>query len=204
MKKITTLILAVGLSGCTAHWTNIDVKPDAAAPVDHYSNRTLSNCMAIMDDLRVTSNGQAVDANEAFQKRFMTNLKDTHLFSKVTTETPTIQPDKMANFALSVAENQDTNQGANAAKGFFIGASLYLLTPVLPLSYDFAQDMTLNVTRSDGRSKRYTAKGKGEARYHLFANAPMAGEEVRGQIINNNLAALMNQIKQDADFICGI
>jgi len=202
MKKITTLILAVGLSGCTAHWTNIDVKPDNQVSVSRYSHS--SDCVAIMDDLHVTSNGQAVDANEAFQKRFMTNLKDTHMFSKVAAETPDAQHDKLVNFALSVAENQNTNQGANAAKGFFIGASLYLLTPVLPLSYDFSQDVMLNVTRSDGRSKRYTANGKGEARYHLFGNAAMAGSEVRGQIINNNLTSLINQIKQDADFICGI
>ncbi|MCL7422389.1 MAG: hypothetical protein M8364_15970 [Methylobacter sp.] len=203
MKKITILIFAMGFSGCTAHWTNIDLKPDEAAPVSHYSGSKPSNCMAVMDDLRVTSNGQAANVNEAFQKRFITNLKDTHLFSTVTDTIPTDRPNNLVNFALSIAENQDTNQGANVTKGFFIGLSLYLLTPVIPLSYDFESDMTLVAMRSDGRSKRYTAKGKGEARYHLFANAAMAGEDVRSQITNNNLSALMNQISQDADFICG-
>jgi hypothetical protein len=38
----------------------------------------------------------------------------------------------------------------------------------------------------------------------LFANAPMAGNEVRAKVTNNNLNALMNQLVRDTDFLYGL
>ncbi|BEH09648.1 MULTISPECIES: hypothetical protein [Geobacter] len=205
MKKIVGVILAMVLSGCTAHWTNIDLKPEGADSLNAYSGgKKTTSCVAVMNDLRVKSNGQEVNASSEFQKRFVTNLKDTKIFESVITDMPTTKPEKYVNFALTVNENQDTNQGANVAKGFFIGLSLYLLTPVLPLSYDFDSEMLLNATRWDGKTKQYVAKGQGSASYHLFANAPMAGGEVRAKITNNNLNALMNQLVRDTEFLYGL
>ena len=116
---------------------------------------------------------------------------------------PATKPDKYISFVLESDENQETNQGANAVKGFFIGATFFLLTPVIPLSYDFESDMHLLATRGDGKAKQYSAKGKGSASYQLYANAAMAGQEVRAKVTNNNINSLMNQLSLDANFLCG-
>lgn len=209
MKKVFSLgvsiILTMLLSGCAAHWSNIDLKPDGADSLAPYTgDKKTASCVAIMNDLRVKSNGQEVNASSEFHKRFVANLKDARVFESVVSDMPATKPEKYVNLSLAVNENQDTNQGANVAKGFFIGLSLYLLTPVLPLSYDFESEMLLNATRWDGKSKQYSAKGNGSASYQLFANARMAGSEVRAKVTNNNLNALMNQLVQDTDFLYGL
>jgi hypothetical protein len=206
MKKIVgVMIVFMFLSGCTYHWANIDLKPNGSDLITPYAgNKKIVSCVAIMNDLRVKSNGQDVNASSEFHKRFVINLKDTNIFESVVFDMPTAKPEKYVNFTLSVNENQDTNQGANMAKGFFIGLTLYLLTPVLPLSYDFESEMLLNATRWDGKTKQYVTKGKGSASYHLFANPIMAGQEVRNKVTNNNLNALMNQLIRDTDFLYGL
>ena len=209
MKKIIAAMLIVsitGLSGCTLHWTDIDLKPDGADAISiakHSNENAVLSCLAIMGDLKVKSNGHEVNASSEFQKRFMVHIKDTNIFSSVAQDMPAIKPDKYVSFVLESDENQESNQGANAVKGFFIGATFFLLTPVIPLSYDFESDMHLIAARGDGKTKQYSAKGKGSASYQLYANAAMAGQEVRAEVTNNNINSLMSQLTLDAKFLCG-
>ncbi len=204
MKKIITAMLMTGISGCTLHWTDIDLKPNGAdAVANHSSHNNVPGCLAIMTDMKVKSNGQETNPSSEFQKRFMAHIKDTKIFDSVVHDMPTIKPDKYVSFALESDENQDTNQGANYAKGFFIGATFFLFTPVIPLSYDFESDMHLTATRGDGKTKQYNAKGKGSASYQLYANAAMAGQEIRAEVTNNNINSLINQLALDANFLCG-
>jgi len=196
-------MFGVVLSGCTMHWTNIDAKPDGADSVAHYSKSSgARECLAVMDDLQTIFDSQETNASVEFQKRLLRHIKGTGVFNSVTEEMPTVKPNRWVNFALKSNEAQDTNQGSNMVKGFFIGFTFWLLTPVLPLSYDFESDMTLNATRWDGKTKSYHAKGSGNAKYQLYANSAIAGNEVRAQITNNNINSLMSQLVQDADFLC--
>lgn len=203
MKKAICLLVVFLLTGCTLHWNKIETKPDGADNFVPYSGGA-ERCSAVFADLRVKQNGLDVNASTDFQKRFATALKDTKLFESVLVEPTTSMPSRHVTFSLKVNENQDTNQGANVTKGFIIGLSLYVLTPIIPLSYDFESEMILQAARWDGKTKDYTAKGKGSAGYHLFANAPVAGNELRAVITNNNVNALMNQLVNDLEFISGI
>lgn len=205
MRRATCAILMMVVSGCTAHWTNIDIKPDKYETTVHSSNKlNSSNCVAVLNDLKTKSNGQEVNASVDFQRRFIAHLKDTAVFESVSAESPSIKPSKYVSLTFESNENQEPNQGLNVFKGFIIGGTFYLLTPVIPLSYDFESLMTLSALRSDGRIKKYEAKGSGNAKYHLFANAAMAGSELRAEITNNNINSLMNQIATDADFLCSL
>lgn len=204
MKKFLVLLLLFALTGCTSHWANVEITPEGAdfAPSSHISPKE-SKCVAVMNDLRVKSNGFDVNASADFQRRFISNVKDTRVFSNVVSEMPATKPERYVDLALAVSEKQDSKQGANMAKGFLIGLSIYTLTPVIPLSYDFESEMLLQATRWDGKTRQYTAKGKGTEAYHLFANAHAAGNELRAQVTNNNINALMSQLVSDADFFAG-
>ncbi|MGZ4968048.1 MAG: hypothetical protein ACXV8O_01415 [Methylobacter sp.] len=203
MNKFFCILLAIVISGCAGIWTSIDTKPTGAELVPHTSSSlNSSDCVALMNDMKTKSNNQEVNPSSEFQKRFITHLKDTRIFETVATETPAIKPSKYVTLTFESNENQDSNQGLNVFKGFIIGGSFYLLTPIIPLSYDFESIMTLSAIRQDGAIKKYEAKGSGSAKYHLFANAAAAGQEVRAEITNNNINSLMNQLAMDADFLC--
>jgi hypothetical protein len=208
MRKRLLLVATVAmvtLSGCTMHWTNIDAKPNGADSAAHYSSASTSSgheCLAVMDDLQTIFDSQETNASVEFQKRLLRHIKGTGVFNSVAEEMPAAKPDRWVNFALKSNEAQDTNQGSNMVKGFFIGFTFWLLPPVLPLSYDFESDMTLHATRWDGKSRSYHAKGGGNAKYHYFANPAAAGSELRAQITNNNINSLMSQLVQDAGFLC--
>lgn len=205
MKKIIGVLLTILLSGCTAHWVEIGNKPDGSESINQYAGdkKATIGSVAIMNDLRVKSDGQEVNASSNFEKRFMAHLKDTNIFNAVVSDMPAAKPEKYVKFALSVSENQNPHQGTNFVKGMLIGLTLYALTPVLPLSYDFESEMVLNATRWDGKTKQYVAKGNGSVSYHLFANKVMAGQEVQAKVTNSNVNALMNQLVRDADFLYG-
>lgn len=196
-------VVMVMLSGCTMHWTNIDAKPNGAESEARYSIAPGGReCLAVMDDLQTIFDSQETNASVEFQKRLLRHIKGTGIFNSVAEEMPAAKPDRWVNFALKSNEAQDRNQGSNMVKGFFIGFTFWLLTPVLPLSYNFESDMTLHATRWDGKSRSYHAKGGGNAKYHYFANPAAAGSELRAQITNNNINSLMSQLVQDADFLC--
>lgn len=209
MKKVLNfgipILLMMLLSGCTSHWTSIDLKPDGSDSMNPYSgDNKKAGCVAIMSEVRVKNNGLDANASDSFQKRFILNLKDTRIFEAVVQDMPTPKPDKYVSLALAVNENHDLHQGSNVTKGIFIGLSLYLLTPVLPLSYDFESHMLLNATRWDGKTKQYVAKGQGNSSFQLYANRAAANGDVQSKVMSNNLNALMNQLVKDTDFLYGL
>lgn len=206
MKKIIAVSLIIGLSGCAMHWTDIDIKPDGANAVSGHSNyKPASRCLAVMSDLKVKSNGQEVNSSAEFQNRFITHIRETKIFDSVVHDMPTTKPDKYVEFVLEAEENSDNHHVANVAKSFFIGLSLFTLTPALPFSYDFESVMHLYATRSDGKTKQYNARGKGSANYYVtLNNANLASQELITEVSNNNMNALINQLSLDENFLCSL
>lgn len=188
------------VSGC-ASWTTIKESPPFHENFTGVSpSAQREGLPAILVDCRVTSNGVPAAASQDFINRFVNELNRTGLFQNVRTGFPGSVPPKIYTLSLSVAENSDPHQGAAMVKGFFIGLSLFTLTPALPLRVDFESQMHLTVSTWDGRSKHYTARGEGAAKFHLFANAAQAGQDVVGKVTTANINSLMNQMMQDSAF----
>ena len=204
MKKIIAVSLIIGLSGCAMHWTDIDIKPDGANAVSgHLNNKPVSGCLAIMADLKVKLNGHETNPSLGFQNRFITHIKDTKIFDSVIHDMPSIKPERYVSFVLESDENEEKDQAVNAVKGFFIGLTLFVLTPVIPLSYEFESDMHLYATRGDGKTNRYNAKGKGSVSYQFFG-AAKASQELISEVTNNNINSLINQLSLDENFLCSL
>ena len=108
--------------------------------------------------------------------------------------------DKVVTARITFDETIDTHSGAAAWKGFLIGASMFLLSPVIELNYDYAAQASLELERWDGQVKRYEARAAGTAHYNLFGATPIMIDELKGQVAEACLTELMDQLVRDTTF----
>jgi hypothetical protein len=150
----------------------------------------------------VKQNGVDVNVSEGFVERFLDNLRQTQLFARVTkaTEIPSVEPPKNVELTLFVAEVNDTHQSEAAINGCLVALTLGLLAFVLKLRADFTSEMILEVKRSDGASKRYSAKSSGTLMHGLWSNHALGGAALGGAVTTCNINSLMSQMLADAEF----
>lgn len=60
--------------------------------------------------------------------------------------------------------------------------------------------MALEVERWDGQIKQYQVSFRGTAHYRLFDASPHMIEELNGQVTDNCLASLLDQVVRDTTF----
>ena len=126
----------------------------------------------ILDRVRITRNGSPQNSSSDTEQRILTSLSDIGLFSHLASAN-TASPDsaeKTVRARLLFDEAIDPHAGGAAWKGILIGASMYILTPFLPLEYDYAAHLTLELERWDGQIRRYESQSAATARYHLFGD----------------------------------
>ena len=202
MKNIILVIGAlIFFTGCTNYSTELLDVSSQSESVKPYSN-VQPKCMAIMDEFSVKSDGQTANISVDFKERFISEIKKTNIFERVLDENPLNSSEKITVFSLDVSENQDTHQGSNVTKGFFVGLTLWLITPFVYLDYDFDSEMLLNATNPEGKTRVYKSKSSSSASYQLYANSQAAGNEARAKALSANINSLMNQIIDDASFLC--
>lgn len=156
----------------------------------------------ILDRIRTTTNGSPQNPSAETEQRILNSLSDIGLFShlaSINTSAP-VSGDKTVRARLLFDEAVDPHAGAAAWKGIIIGASMYILTPFLPLEYDYAAHLSLELERWDGQIKRYESQSAGTVRYHLFGATPIMVDELKGHVTESCLADLARQIANDTMF----
>ncbi|MBH0180444.1 MAG: hypothetical protein HP490_01870 [Nitrospira sp.] len=98
---------------------------------------------------------------------------------------------------ITFDETIDSHSGPTALKGIVIGASMFLLSPFIELDYDYTAQAHLELERWDGHITHYDARSSGTAHYNLFGASPVVINELKGQVIETCLNALMNQLVHD-------
>jgi hypothetical protein len=156
----------------------------------------------ILDRIRTTKNGSPQNPSSETEQRILGSLGDIGLFSHLTTVNMAapVLGEKMVRARLFFDEAIDPHAGGAAWKGIIIGASMYLLTPFLPLEYDYAAHLSLELERWDGQVKRYESQSAGTARYHLFGATPIMMDELKGHVTESCLNELARQIAKDTAF----
>jgi hypothetical protein len=156
----------------------------------------------ILDRIHTTRNGSPQNPSAETEQRVLNSLSDLGLFSQLTSvnTSPAVSVDKTVRARLLFDEAVDPHAGGAAWKGIIIGASMYLLTPFLPLEYDYAAHLSLELERWDGQIKRYESQSAGTARYHLFGATPIMVDELKGHVTESCLADLGRQIVNDTVF----
>jgi len=188
--------------GCTTRW--IDVTP---APTNRPNPVTQSVLIdervpLVMDGFRMTQNGAPQNPSTEVERRILNTVHETHLFSTLVPLGGNVVPlgDKVVTARITFDETIDSHSGETAWKGFLIGASMFLLSPVIDLDYDYAAEASLELGRWDGQVKRYTARSAGTAHYTVFAASPTLIGELKGQVTEACLTDLMDQLIRDTNF----
>ena len=156
----------------------------------------------VMDSVVITRNGSPQNLSLETEQRVLGTLREIGLFSHLG-GTDSAEPpasEKFIRARLLFNETIDQHAGDKAWKGIVIGASMFILTPFIPLDYDYAAHVTLELERWDGQIKRYESQYAGTAHYQLFGATPLMIDELKGHVTESCLTALMQQMVHDTIF----
>ena len=194
------LVLTVS-SGC-ARWIEMAGRP--ADETEHTVQGIARDEQVplILDRIRTTRNGSPQNSSSETEQRILGSLAEIGLFSHLTSANTatTVAGEKTVRAKLFFDEAIDPHAGGAALKGIVIGASMYILTPFLPLEYDYAAHLSLELERWDGQIKRYESQAAGTARYQLFGATPIMIDELKGHVTERCLTDLARQIAHDTTF----
>lgn len=196
-------ILLLGHACHSATQLNLEGVPNGPAPLVQTSTPTGDRVPAALGVVRTLRNGAPLNPSVAFDQRVASTLRETQIFSQLIYPDhgqPALEGQKYVTARLSLSETVDRYAGKNAFRGFVVGASMFLLTPFLPLEYSYALQMTLELQRWDGVTKHYTADSQGRIYYQLFNATPLLTEELKGRVAERCLQVLMVQLVNDAAF----
>ena len=188
--------------GCTTRWIAINPSPTSRQEPVTQSILNDERVPFMMDGFRMTQNGASQNPSTEVEHRILNTVQETRLFSTLIPLGGNIASlgDKVVTARITFDETIDSHSGETAWKGFVIGASMFLLSPVIDLDYDYAAEASLELGRWDGQIKRYTARSAGTAHYTVFAASPTMIGELKGQVTEACLIDLMDQLIRDTNF----
>ncbi len=205
--RVFSLLVLVGLSlstmGCN-RWVELKAgEPMTVKSGEPTGSDSAMRVPAILSTIAVSQNGSTMAPPNDLEHRVLDTLADTQLFSRLVYPgyadlTP---EDQHVRAKLSVALFPEPHAGAAAWKGIVIGASMFVLAPILPLEYEYGARMTLELEREDGTTHQYTVHAEGVARYHLFGATHLAVDELKAQVLDTCLTQLRTELVKDRMFV---
>ena len=194
-------VVLLASSGCS-RWIEMITQPGAGDERVPQLIAQDEQVPLILDRIRTTRNGSPQNSSAEAEQRVLRSLADIGLFSYLTSASTAIPAsrEKTVHAHLLFDEAIDPHAGGAAFKGIVIGASMYLLTPFLPLEYEYGAHLTLELERWDGQVKQYESRSSGMARYHLFGATPIMIDELKGVVTETCLTDLARQIVNDTIF----
>ena len=194
------LIIVILTVGCARR---IDVMPSTLQ--QESVTRSIPNderVPLVMDGFRMMQNGAPQNPSTEIERRILNTVQETRLFSTLVPLGGNVSSlgDKVVTARITFDETVDPHSGSAAWKGLVIAASMFLLSPVIELDYDYAAQASLELERWDGQVKRYEARSAGTAHYHLFGATPIMIGELKGQVTEACLTELMDQLVRDTNF----
>ena len=188
-------------TGC-AHWIELKATPDSNREPNVQVIAQSEQVPLVMESISNTRNGSPQNLSLETEQRLLGTLRKIGLFSHLGGTDSTEPPAgvKFIRARLVFDEDIDQHAGDKAWKSIVIGASMFILTPLIPLDYDYAAHMTLELERWDGQVKRYESQSAGTAHYQLFSATPLMIDELKGHVTESCLTALMQQMVHDTPF----
>ena len=138
--------------GCSTRW--IDVTPSQTNRENPVTQSILNDerVPLVMDGFHMTQNGAPQNPSTEVEHRILNTVQETRLFSTLIPLGGNVASlgDKVVTARITFDETVDSHSGKTAWKGFVIGASMFLLSPVIDLDYDYAAEAQSR-TRTLGR-----------------------------------------------------
>ncbi len=188
--------------GCTTRWIDVSPSPTSRQETAAQSIRNDERVPLVMDGFRMALNGAAQNPSTEVEQRILNTMNETRVFSTLVPlgGHATSLGDKVVTARITFDETVDSHSGKTALKGFVIGASMFLLSPIIGLDYDYAVEANLDLGRWDGQVKRYKAHSAGTAHFTVFAASPTLIDELKGQVAEACLTDLVDQVIRDTNF----
>ena len=195
------LVVALGLGTGCSHWIDL-AEPKGALTSLQTTVASDLRVPLLFETIHTTQNGVALATSIALEHQILGAFEATKLFSQHFhsgyTQPATNQPH--VTIRLTMNNSVEPHAGNAAWSGFVIGASMFLLAPIVTLDYDYGTQMVLEVERWDGQTKQYQASSAGTAHYHLFAASQHLIDELKGQVTEACLTQLLDQVTRDTTF----
>ena len=188
--------------GCTTRWIDVSPSPTSRQETAAQSIFNDERVPLVMDGFRMALNGASQNPSTEVEQRILNTVNETRLFSTLVPlggHTAALG-NKVVTARITFDETVDSHSGETAFKGFVIGASMFLLSPIVGLDYDYAVEANLELGRWDGQVKRYKARSAGTAHFTVFAASPTLIDELKGQVTEACLTELVDQLIQDTAF----
>jgi hypothetical protein len=198
------IVAMMMIIGC-ARW--IEMRPASVADQEVSSHLEESERVPLLlNGFRVTQNGAPQNPSAAVERRLLNHVQETKLFSTLIPlgGNASSLGDKIVTARIMFEETIDPHRGEAAWKGFAIGASMFLLSPLIELNYDYAAQVRLELERWDGHVTHYEARSKGTAHYNLFGASPLVIDELKGQVTEACFADLMGQLVRDTSLYVAV
>lgn len=202
-RSMITNVLAMALvlgTGCS-HSIELAVPTNVTPPVSA-TVATDARVPLLLETLHVTENGSAIAPPATLERQVLGAIESTRLFSQHY-QSGYSQPaadQARVTVRLSINNLVEPHPGQTAWRDFVVIASMFTLAPFISLDYDYGTVMSLEIERWDGQTKQYTATSNGSAHYKLFGATPDAIAELKGQVTEACLSALLNQVIHDRAF----
>jgi hypothetical protein len=198
-KGVAVLLVSLQLvmTGCYATMSMDKVPPQSGALTPSRLQQRLPP--AYLTSIQVSLNGARTNLAPTFETRVIGMLQEGRTFSDVISVLGRERrPPNEEHFDLTlhVEEIQHWHRFGNGVKGFFIGLSLFLLTPALPLVYEHEAKMTVSVILPSGVTKEYVADAQGST-YYTMNKAQEAIPKLASQVVESCLVSLVNQLSND-------
>ena len=188
-------------TGC-ARWIELKATPDSNQEPNVRAIARSEQVPLVMESISNTRNGSPQNLSLETEQRLLGAMRKVGLFSHLGGTDSTEPPagGKFVRARLLFDEDIDQHAGHKAWKSIVIGASMFILTPFIPLDYDYAAHMTLELERWDGQVKRYESQSAGTSHYQLFSATPLMIDELKGHVTESCLTALLQQMVHDTTF----
>lgn len=197
MRRVVVFLFLLVFPGCSHHVTVERPAQLIAVPREMPSDQAPIGFVDAIDVKR--DRGISVNPSMGFKEKVVRTLSETNMFSHVVTNYPVGKTD-VVTLRFSAQEDLDTNDGSNVTKAAFIGFTLFLLMPVLPLSYDYNLKLSLEALCADGQSRQYAAEGVGSASTTGFGQVQPAIVELSGAVIDRTLSEIVANLSRDRAF----
>lgn len=197
--KITpVLLILMTLAGCYAG-SSLKNIPENSDTIIRVNDANKSKLPGFISSINVKNNDAGANVNEGFERRVLGHLQQSNYFTDVIYGIYSKRPEPpYIDLRLDVDENVDLNNGANMAKAFFTGFTMFLLAPALPITFDFDSNFNLTAMLSNGAHREYKASC-GASGYGTFpyASASVEFKKSMGIAIEKCLNSVINQLTAD-------
>ena len=195
---MTIGLLSLATVGCT-RWIALAPESNSRLKPAAQSIPAEERVPLVIDHLHLTRNGAPGPFPTDLERQVAGAVQNTHLFSALMAfgDAAPARSEKTVLARLTLDETIDPHSGTAAWKSFLIGASMFLLSPIMELEYDYAAQATLELERWDGHVTRYEAQASGTAHYNVFGATPLMIEELKGRVLDACLVELIDRMIQD-------